>query len=146
MKLIKPNYSPMKDVFQDFFSNAVNRTLSDILNIDSPVSLPSVNIVESPDNFKIEMAAPGLEKGDFKLSLENNRLSVSSEKEERKTEENENFTRKEFSYSSFTRSFDLPDTLDVENISANYENGILYITLPKRAEAKPQPAKQIEIK
>lgn len=146
MKLVKPNYSPMKDVFQDFFSNAVNRTLSDILNIDSPVSQPSVNILETADNFKIEMAAPGMEKEDFKLSLENNRLSISSIKEDKKVEESENYTRKEFSYSSFSRTFDLPESVDVEKISANYEKGILMITLPKRTEAKPQPAKQIEIK
>ncbi len=146
MKLIRPNYSPVKDVFQDFFSNAVNRTLSDILNIDSPISQPSVNIRETPEKFEIELAAPGLEKNDFKLALENNRLSISAQKEESKVEENVNYSRKEFSFNSFIRSFDLPETVHAENISANYENGILYINLPKKEEAKPQPAKQIEIK
>lgn len=146
MKLIRPNYGPVKDVFQDFFSNAVNRTLSDILNVDNPVSQPSVNIKETAEDFKIEVAAPGLEKNDFKLTMDKDRLTISAQKEEKKVEEGENFTRKEFSFNSFSRSFDLPDTIQADGILANYENGILNITLPKKPEAKPQPAKQIEIK
>ncbi len=145
MKLVRPNYSPVKDVFQDFFNSAVNRTLSDFLSVDSPVTQPSVNIKETPEDYKIEVAAPGLEKADFQLSLENDRLTISAQKEDKKEESGENFTRKEFSFSSFSRSFDLPDTVQAENASANYENGILLVTLPKRPEAKPQPAKQIEI-
>lgn len=146
MKLVRPNYSPVKDVFQDFFNSAVNRTLSDFLNVDAPVTQPSVNIKETADDFQIEMAAPGLEKGDFKISIDNNRLTIAAQKEEKKEESGDNFTRKEFSFSSFTRSFDLPDSVHGENVAASYENGILHVTLPKKPEAKPQPAKTIEIK
>ena len=120
--------------------------MSDILNVDNPVSQPSVNIKETAEDFKIEVAAPGLEKNDFKITMDKDRLTISAQKEEKKVEEGENFTRKEFSFNSFSRSFDLPDTIQADGILANYENGILNITLPKKPEAKPQPAKQIEIK
>lgn len=146
MKLIRPNHNPVKDVFQDFFNSAVNRTLSDYLNVEAPLTQPSVNIKETADDFKIELAAPGLEKNDFNLSIEKDKLHISAQKEEKREENTENFTRKEFSFNSFTRSFDLPNTLMTDKVAANYENGILTIQLPKKPEAKPQPAKQIEIK
>jgi HSP20 family protein len=145
MKLTKPNYSPVKDVFQDFFNTAINRTLSDYLNVDAPITQPSVNITETADEYKIQLAAPGMQKKDFNIALENDRLTISAEKEESKEDNSENYTRKEFSYSSFSRSFELPDTVHAEKVEASYENGILNISLPKKPEAKPQPAKKIEI-
>lgn len=146
MNLIRPNNSPVKDVFQDFINSAFNRTLSDYLNVEAPLTQPSVNIKETADDFKIELAAPGLEKSDFNLTIEKDKLHVSAQKEEKKEENSDNFTKKEFSFNSFTRSFDLPNTLITDKVVANYENGILTIQLPKKPEAKPQPAKQIEIK
>ena len=110
-------------------------------------TLPSVNIKESPDEFNVEVAAPGFEKGDFKLELNHDVLTVSSEKTiENETKENEHFSKREFSYQSFTRSFTLPDTADGDRIIANYEKGILCITIPKKEESKPKPSRMIEIK
>lgn len=109
-------------------------------------TLPSVNIKESADAFEVEVAAPGFEKNDFKLELNHDLLTISSQKKvENETKEGETFTKREFSYQSFTRSFTLPNTADGEKIGANYENGILRISIPKKEEAKPKPARTIEI-
>ena len=109
-------------------------------------TLPSVNIKESNDGFEVEMAAPGLSKNDFKIELNNDQLTISSEKEiEKETKGEEHFTRREFSYQSFCRTFYLPNTADAEKIRAKYENGLLKVNIPKKDEAKPKPPKQISI-
>lgn len=91
------------------------------------------------------MAAPGLKKSDFKLDLNNQVLSISTEKKEEHEEKEENYTRKEFGYTSFKRTFTLPDTVDDEKITANYQDGVLNILLPKKEEAKQKTARSIEI-
>ncbi|MDD3322206.1 MAG: Hsp20/alpha crystallin family protein [Paludibacter sp.] len=109
-------------------------------------TLPSVNIKENADAYEVEVAAPGFDKDDFKLELDHNLLTVSSEKkEENKTKEEGRFTKREFSYQSFSRSFTLPDTADGDKIAANYEKGILLVSIPKKEEAKPKPLRKIEI-
>ena len=109
-------------------------------------TLPSVNIKESTDAYQVEVAAPGFDKNDFKLELNHDVLTISSEKSlENETKEGERFTKREFSYQSFTRSFSLPDTADGEKISANYDKGVLIISIPKKEEAKPKPLRKIEI-
>lgn len=109
-------------------------------------TLPSVNIKEDVNGFEVDMAAPGFEKNDFKIELLNNLLTISSEKKvENETKEDQQFTRQEFSYQSFSRSFTLPNTVEGEKIMAKYENGILRVVIPKKEEAKPKPVKQIEI-
>jgi HSP20 family protein len=109
-------------------------------------TLPSVNIKETTDAFQVELAAPGMVKEDFKIELNNNLLTISSERKiENETKDNEQYTRREFSYQSFCRSFTLPVTVDRDNITAKYENGILNISIPKKEEAKPKPVKQIAI-
>ena len=109
-------------------------------------TIPSVNIKENADAFVVEVAAPGFEKGDFKIELNLNTLSISSEKKvENETKEGEVFTKREFSYQSFSRSFTLPQIADGDRIEANYQNGILTVLIPKREEAKPKPARMIEI-
>jgi len=109
-------------------------------------TLPSVNIKQNAEEFTVEVAAPGFEKADFKLEVHNDLLTISSEKKvENETKEGEQFTKREFSYLSFTRSFTLPQTVDGERIEANYDNGILRIVIPKKDEAKPKPARMIEI-
>ena len=110
-------------------------------------TLPSVNIKENSNEFKVEVAAPGFEKGDFKLELNHDLLTISSEKQiENETKEDEHFSKREFSYQSFTRSFTLPHTADSERIDANYDNGILRVSIPKKEESKPKPSRMIEIK
>lgn len=109
-------------------------------------TLPSVNIKQDADGFEVEMAAPGLVKEDFKIEVNHDVLTISSEKQEENTEKtDENYTKREFSYQSFCRSFTLPNTADRENINAKYENGILKVRIPKKEEAKPRPPKQISI-
>jgi HSP20 family protein len=109
-------------------------------------TLPSVNIKQNANEFTVEVAAPGFEKGDFKLEVDHDLLTISSEKKvEHETKDGEQFTKREFSYQSFSRSFTLPNTADGERIEANYDNGILRITIPKKEEAKPKPSRVIEI-
>lgn len=110
-------------------------------------SLPAVNVKENENEFLIDVAAPGLSKEDFKVDYDNGRLTISSEKKnEVEEKDGEKISRREFSYQSFQRSFTVSENVvDAEKIAANYENGILHLTLPKREEVKPRPAKQIEI-
>ncbi len=110
-------------------------------------TLPSVNVKESDNEFSIEVAAPGFDKTDFKIEVHNDVLTVSSEKqtENETKDESERYTKREFSYQSFSRSFTLPQIADGDRIEANYQNGILTVLIPKREEAKPKPARMIEI-
>lgn len=105
--------------------------------------MPSVNIIEKNDRYKLELSAPGLAREDFKIDVQDNILTIRSEKENQKEEKEQDFKRQEFSYASFIRSFMLPDNCKPEDIEANYENGILYITLPKKEST---PKKEIKIK
>jgi len=145
MSLVKFS-NQMPSVFDRFFENDMfdwsNRNFS-----NTNTTLPAVNIKEDKDGFEVEMSAPGFEKGDFKIELNNSLLTISSEKKiENETKEGQQFTRKEFSYQSFSRSFTLPETVEGEKIKAKYENGVLSVSIPKKEEAKPKPVKQIEIK
>lgn len=139
--------------FQDQFPSMFNRFFENDLfdwtsrNFSNTnTTLPSVNIKEDENGFEVDMAAPGFEKKDFRIELINNLLTISSEKKvETETKEGQQFTRQEFSYQSFSRSFTLPNTVEGEKIQAKYENGILKVAIPKKEEAKPKPVKQIEI-
>ncbi len=110
-------------------------------------TLPAVNVKENDNEYQIDVAAPGLKKGDFKLNYDNGRLLISSEKKaEHEEKDGEKVTRKEFSYQSFQRSFSMPENqINVDKIGAKYDNGILHVTLPKREEVKPKPLKEINI-
>jgi HSP20 family protein len=140
MALIRwSNRLPLADMFSNFFDSEFN----DFLN--HRYSDPAANIVEYPESFQLELAAPGLSKDDFKIHLESSVLTISSEVENEKSEEGKNFTRKEFSYGSFSRSFTLPKSINTEKIIAEYENGILKVTLPKKDEARVEVKKEIKI-
>jgi len=109
-------------------------------------SLPAVNVKETDDDYFIEVAAPGMTKKDFSINFQNNVLTISSEKQDEKEESDDSYTRKEFSYQSFQRSFTVPgNDVDSDKISASYNDGILNIKLPKREEVKPKPAREIKI-
>lgn len=145
MLLVK-NSNQLPSLFDRFFDGELfdwnNRNFS-----NTNTTLPSVNIKEDQDKFTVEVAAPGFDKSDFKLELNHNSLTISSEKKvENETKEGEVFTKREFSYQSFTRSFTLPQIADGERIEANYDNGILNVVIPKKEEAKPKPSRVIEIK
>lgn len=136
----------MPSLFDRFFENDMfdwsNRNYS-----NTNTTLPAVNIKEDEGGFEVEMSAPGFEKKDFKIELNNSVLTISSEKNaENETKEEQQFTRREFSYQSFSRSFTLPETAESEKIEAKYENGILSVKIPKKEDAKSKPVKQIEIK
>lgn len=107
-------------------------------------AVPAVNIREEKDGYTIEFAAPGLKKEDFKIELKDGLLTVSSEKKEENEETDKNYTRKEFSYSAFSRSFRLPDHIAAEHIKATYKDGVLILNLPKLAD-KPDNKKVIEV-
>lgn len=133
-------------LFPTFNDNFYGRnSLSSFFSDGADYSVPAVNIKENDKNFEIEVAAPGLNKGDFKINIEKNILTVSSEKEVNEETEKENFMRKEFGYNSFTRSFSIPETIDMENIKASHKNGILKIELPKQEEAKLNNKHEIKI-
>ena len=116
-------------------------------NSSAGTSVPAVNIRETSESFVVEMAVPGRSKNDFKIELENKLLTIFSEKQQEVDQkEGERYTRKEFSYHSFQRSFTLPSgVVDAEKINASYENGVLLINIPKKEEAKPKARKQISI-
>ncbi len=105
-------------------------------------SFPAVNVLETEDAFQIELAAPGLKKEDFKVNIHENTLIISTEKT---TETTGKYTRREFNFSTFKRSFTLPKTVDGEQIVATYTDGVLGLTLPKKEEAKPKEPRSIEI-
>ena len=109
-------------------------------------TLPAVNISEGENEFTIEVAAPGLEKKDFKIDFDNNCLTIASAREDKNDEIQDQYTRREFRYNSFSRSFTLPETVDAESISALHKNGVLNVSIPKKEEAKAKPARQIAIK
>jgi HSP20 family protein len=109
------------------------------------VTVPSVNIVEGDNNYRIELAAPGLGKDDFKIDVEDHQLTISSQKEVKKEEQDDKYLRKEFSYSSFNRSFILPDWVEEEKIKATHKDGILSVDIPKKDEAKTKMSRNIKI-
>lgn len=110
-------------------------------------NLPAVNLKETDSDFAIELAAPGKKKEDFNIEIDHNVLSISSESKNQ-SEEKDNagkYTRREFNYSAFRRTFTLPESVNLEDINATYENGVLHVTLPKKQEALPKPKRLIEI-
>ena len=110
------------------------------------LNIPAVNITEQKDEFLVSLAAPGMKKEDFIIDVDGNMLTISSEKEENKEEKGKKFTRKEYNYSSFSRTFTLPEEINKEKIEAKYEDGVLKIALPRKEEAKKPAAKQIAVK
>ena len=135
--------------FPSFFDKVFEGNLMDWSNSNfssTDTTLPAVNVKESDDAFMIEVAAPGMSKEDFKLNYDNGRLTISSEHKNEKKDEGENYTRREFSYQSFQRSFTVPENVvSGDKIAANYKDGILTILLPKREEVKPKPSREIKI-
>ncbi len=134
----------MPALLDEFFGKDLTNT--GLFEDKHSMSVPAVNVVENPDNYAIEVAAPGMQKKDFKIDLDNNLLTISSEKEfKNEDKEDGRFVRREFGYASFKRTFTLPESVEADKIKANYKEGILQISIPKKEEAKQKPPKQIEI-
>jgi HSP20 family protein len=141
MNLIRKQPPFFPSLIDDFIKNDWNLKVP-----SSSVTVPAVNIKELNSQFEIELAAPGMKKDDFEIEVEDGVLSISSTQEEEQVNEKGKFTRREFSYSSFRRSFSLPDSVDSTNIDATYKEGVLLVLLPKHKEAQPQPRKLIKIR
>lgn len=149
MNLIKRNGSHIPAFQRLFFDDVFGRDLFNWENNNfstTSTTLPSVNIKETDDNYEVEVAAPGMNKEDFKVTLENGQLLISSSKQHQVNKEEENYTRREFSYQSFQRSFLLPENVvDEDRIRARYENGILLLSIPKVEQARQKSPRMIEI-
>lgn len=145
MGTVKYNPFVPAKAFSNLFDEFFTRGLGDFVGADSIFTQPSVNVLETKDNFQIELAAPGLTKGDFEVKLDNGTLAISAKKENKEETAEGKYTRKEFNFASFTRSFQLPDTINAAEIAATYENGVLLVTLPKKEEAKVVAARTVEI-
>ncbi|MBS1661001.1 MAG: Hsp20/alpha crystallin family protein [Bacteroidetes bacterium] len=132
------------DFFRPFFGDGED-AFNNLLPLKT-VSIPSVNVVEKKNYYEISVAAPGLKKDDFQIDIQGDLLTISAEKETNKEEKEERFTRQEFNYTSFSRSFTLPDWVNKDKVEAGYENGLLTINLPKTEEKKQAATRQIAIK
>lgn len=119
------------DHFMDAFLNDFSKESNDFM--------PPVNITETKDDFELVFMAPGRSKEDFKISMDKDLITVSFEQKEEKSAEEEKSVKKEFSLKSFSRSFHLDDTMDVDKVNARYENGLLTLTIPKKEEVKVLP-------
>jgi HSP20 family protein len=119
-------------LFDDFF----NRSIADVVGSDVLVSQPAVNIVETNEAFKVELAAPGFEKENFSLDVADNYLTVRAERKQEAENKDEQFTRREFRFGAFERSFKLPESVNQDSVTAVYINGVLLLTLPKKETAK----------
>lgn len=150
MSLMKRNKNPFPSFSRfwdddDYLNRLSNWGLSNFSDVGT--TLPAVNIRETEDAYEVDMAAPGMKKEDFKIELDNNLLTISSEtSEEREENENQKYSRREFAYQSFQRSFNLPkEVVDEEKIKAHYRDGVLHLLIPKRETAKQKPPRKIEI-
>jgi len=141
MLLKNTDFPALPNVFNDFFRDWSSTNFS-----DTNTTLPAVNIKNNENEFIVDVAAPGMNKDDFQINIENDILTISSEKKEDKEETNNNYTRKEYSYMSFKRSFTLPKGIvDYEKIKATYKNGELKISIPKLETLKSKTPKLIKV-
>lgn len=145
MNLIRANQFPTTSSFSSIFDDFFNRSLSSFGHDGNFLSQPSVNIKETDTSFELELAAPGLNKSDFKVNIDNDQLTISAERKVENEVKEESYRRREFNYTKFTRSFNIPEIVEVDNIGANYKDGVLTLTLPKRAEAQKKAPKEIVI-
>lgn len=130
--------SPVDQFLNETFQNWRN-------DMNEGLIVPKVNIEETDGEFLVEMAAPGMKKDDFNIELDNDILVIWAEQEKNRKENNNHYTRKEFSYGSFRRSFHLPNSVEVDKIKAKYDNGVLKLMIPKKEEAKRKPPRTIKI-
>tara|TARA_R110002049_G_scaffold298365_2_gene488044 strand:- start:2203 stop:2622 length:420 start_codon:yes stop_codon:yes gene_type:complete len=138
MSLIRTNF-PAFSVLNDFFDSDAHRA-----RVAEQNWVPAVNVIENDKNYEIEVAAPGLKKDQFNVTVENGVLTISGNTTSEEEQKEKNYTRKEFTTKSFARSFTLPDSIDEEDIKAKYEDGVMHLTLSKKEKEAPKK-KQINI-
>jgi HSP20 family protein len=142
--LTKP-FEKQPSLFADFFK-PWNEWFDSDRFLGRVMTTPAVNITENKNDYLVALAVPGMKKDDFKIDVDGNMLTISCEKEENTDEKVKKFTRREYSYYSFSRTFTLPEEVNKEKIEAMYEDGILKLVLPKREEARKNAAKKIAVK
>ncbi|MCK9302168.1 MAG: Hsp20/alpha crystallin family protein [Bacteroidales bacterium] len=141
MKLVRFNEPvTFSDLFEDFFNTGL------VQQTNKKMSVPAVNIVDNEKDYVIEVAVPGKQKEDFNINIDNDVLTISTETKAEKCDTKKNYTRQEFCYCSFSRSFNLTDDIDRDKIEAKYDNGMLLVTLPKKEVVTSDKCKQIDIK
>ncbi|MBK8847258.1 MAG: Hsp20/alpha crystallin family protein [Bacteroidetes bacterium] len=148
MTLVKLNQKAVANALDrvPYFNGFFNDLMEDFISTNyARNTVPAVNISETDNGFRIELAAPGLKKEDFKINVDNNVLSISAEVKRESEQKGTSYSRKEFVYNSFKRSFNLPEQVTQNDITASYENGLLTISLPKVEAAKPKPATEIKV-
>jgi HSP20 family protein len=146
MTLVKFNSDKKNSSLMPGFNDVFDSIFNDTFFTDRTVMrVPAANISETEDNFHIELAAPGLKKEDFNINLDRNVLSISAEQRSEHNDNQKNYSKREYSYNSFVRSFTLPESADESGIEAEYVNGVLKINIAKREEAK-SVRRQIDIK
>ncbi|GGA97460.1 Hsp20/alpha crystallin family protein [Mucilaginibacter rubeus] len=146
MTLVKFNNGLKNTSANPFFSDVFDSLINDSFLSDKLIArVPAANIAETENEFHVELAVPGLKKEDFKINLDKNVLSVAAEKKAENVEEGKKFSKREYSYNSFVRSFTLPESADQSKIEADYTDGILKLTVAKREEAKFQ-TREIAVK
>ncbi len=134
------------NLLADFPASLHNFFRDDVWDSSWVAKVPAANILEHDQDFTLELAAPGLSKEAFELNIEQGYLNIASKQEQEKETEEENYTRREFSYQAFERSFMIPENVDIDNINAHYENGVLKVILPKLSVSPTVEKKQIKIK
>jgi len=142
--ILRRQTNPVPTFVNEFFNDSFLPRFIDLSWDGKNTSIPAVNVEETEKAYIIEVAAPGLDRKDLKVNVNDGVLTISSEKKVESEEKNDKYIRHEFGYTSFTRSFTLPEETDVDKIEASHKNGVLHITIPK-AEAKVIPSKEIKI-
>lgn len=150
MNLTVKKNGGLPSLVSDFFGTSLlDRDFFDLESDLFPsrlgINVPTANVTETSKEFKLELAAPGLERKDFNVEIENHVLKISAEKEEEKKEKNGEYSRREYSFNSFSRSFSLPENVKEGNIDAKYENGVLKVSIPKEKETQVKPAQKVAV-
>jgi len=142
MSLIRTG-SLLPSIISDFFQSTDPFFASELA--ETRTMWPPANIAEDANEFRIDLALPGMKKNDFDVNIEGDVITISAEKKEEKTEENERYTRREFYQSAFQRSFRIPQTANADKVKASYEDGILKLSIPKKEEAKQGKKREIAV-
>jgi len=131
--------------FSNFFDNWLDTDILNFRGRDMTQTMSAVNVLETKDSFELELAAPGFSKDSFKIDIDKDVLTISAEMSQENRADDDTYTRREYSISSFNRSFTLPETVEGEKIGANYKDGILKVSIPKKEEAKLKAKRLVKV-